>query len=148
MTDRKYTQRNILEVTYDRLLTGFDGDGIVIGLADDDQGDTPVHALRWSSDDTAALLGDLLAFVVDPSGENYAGGQTRAYGLTRDGGDLVVLTPINADTVVAIPIPVAEVPAVIDALQRAQDGRDDLMRHDEQIAHADPDDFNKPDDWP
>jgi hypothetical protein len=143
MTDRKFPWQNILKVTYDRLLTGFDDGGIVIGLADDDQGDTPVPVLRCNSDDTAALLGDLLAFVASGS-EGYAGGQTRAYGLTRDGDDLVVLTPINAETVVAVRIPVDAVPTVIAALQQAQDGRDDLTRFDETMRNAHPDDFDKP----
>lgn len=145
MTDQKFTWANILEVTYDRFLTGFDGDSIVVGLADADQGDTPVAALRWTSDDTAALLGDLLAFVADPSG-HYTGGQTRAYALTRDGDDLMVLTPINAETVVAVRIPVDAVPTVIAALQQAQDGRDELTRFDESMRNVHPDDFNPPHD--
>lgn len=159
MTDQKFTWDNILEVTYERFLTGFDGDSIVVGLADADQGDTPVPVLRWTSDDTAALLGDLLRFVADPSG-NYQGGYdprvpqrrqsgSRTWALTRDGDDLVVLTPINAETVVAIRIPVDAVPTVIDALQTAQDGRDELTRFDETMRNAHPDDFDKrldPDD--
>lgn len=146
MTDRKFTWRNIIEVSYDRLMTGFDGDGIVIGLADADQGDDdPVAVLRWSSDDTAGLLGDLRAFVAS-DGTDYTGGQTRAYGLTRTGDDLVVLTPVNAETVVAVRIPVADVPAVIASLQQAQDGRDDLTRFDETMRHAYPDDFDPPHD--
>lgn len=146
MNNPLHTWRNIIEVSYERLLTGFDGDSIVIALTDADQGDDdPVAALRWSSDDTAGLLGDLLRFVADPSGD-YAGGQTRAYALTRTGDDLVLLTPINAETVVAVRIPVAAVPTVIAALQQAQDGRDDLIRFDETTRHAYPDDFDKPSD--
>lgn len=149
MTEQKFPWRNILEVTYDRLLTGFDGEGIVIGLADDDQGDDdPVATLRWSSDDTAALLGDLLAFVAS-GGEGYAGGQTRAYALTRDGDDLVLLSPVNAETVVAVRIPVGAVLVVIGALQAAQDGRDDVTRFDETMRAAYPGDFDTgPDDCP
>lgn len=143
MTEQKFPWQNIIEVTYDRLLTGFDDDGIVIGLADDDQGDIPVPVLRWNSDDTAGLLGDLLAFVAS-DGAGYTGGQSRAYGLTRDGDDLVLLTPINAETVVAVRIPVDAVPTVIAALQQAQDGRDDVIRFDETMRHAHPGDFDRP----
>lgn len=146
MTDQKFTWRNIIEVSYERFLTGFDGDSIVTGLADADQGDDdPVAALRWSSDDTAGLLGDLLAFVAS-GGEDYTGGQTRAYGLTRTGDDLVLLTPINAESVVAVRIPVDAVPTVIAALQTAQDGRDDLTRFDETMRNAYPDDFDRDSD--
>lgn len=155
MTDQKFTWRRIIEVTYDRLLTGFDDDGIVIALADADHGDDdPVPVLRWSSDDTAALLSDLRGFVAD--GQNYAGGRdprvpqnreyfTRTWALTRTGDDLVLLTPINAETVVAVRIPVDAVLAVIAALQAAQDGRDDLTRFDEAMRNAHPDDFDPSD---
>ncbi len=150
----KFTWRRIVEIDYNRLLTGFDSDGILIGLADDDQGaDAPVTALRWNSDDIEVLLADLRGF--DKDGKDYASGydprvppeqrygrqHSRIWALTRTGDDLVLLTAASAEVVVAVRIPVPAVPALIEALQQAQDGRDDLQRFAEAMAHAYPGDF-------
>jgi hypothetical protein len=152
MTDQ-FTWRRIIEIDYARLLTGFDDDGITLGFADADQDDDdPVAALRWNSDDTAALLADLLRFVAD-DGQDYAGGydpripqhrppHSRMWAITRHGDDLVLLTDVSAEIVAAVRIPIAAVPAVIGALQQAMDGRDDLQRFDEAMGHAYPGDFD------